>query len=57
MENEDHPFARFLGFYREGYEAYVRFMCEFYGGEPRAKADDLNYRIPLSWLDEQETTP
>ncbi len=41
MENEDRPLARFADLYRSGYESYVRFVCEFHGGEPAAKAAEI----------------
>jgi hypothetical protein len=51
MENEDRLFARFVDFYRTGYERYVRFMCIFYGGEPAAKAADLAHQTSQETLE------
>ncbi|WP_169804044.1 hypothetical protein [Actinomadura formosensis] len=55
MENEDRPFAWLVNFYRAGYEAYVRFLCVFYTGQPgAAKAADPAHRTSG---DAQEEAP
>nr|AXL06720.1 hypothetical protein GA0070560_104329 [uncultured bacterium] len=41
MENENRVFRWLAEFYRAGYEGYVRFMCDIYGGEPAAKAAEI----------------
>ncbi|HEX6354484.1 hypothetical protein [Actinophytocola sp.] len=41
MENENRLFRWFAELYRAGYEGHVRFMCAFYGGEPAAKAEEI----------------
>nr|AXL05662.1 hypothetical protein GA0070560_104329 [uncultured bacterium] len=44
MKNEERLFAWLAGFFRDGYEKYIRFMYSFYGGEPAARASDLAER-------------
>lgn len=41
MENDNRPVKWFAGLYRSGYEGYLRFWCDFYGGEPAAKAAEI----------------
>jgi hypothetical protein len=44
MDNENGLFAWLADVYRTGYEAYVRFWCDFYGGAPAVRAAELAYR-------------
>lgn len=41
MENEDRPSGWLAQLYRAGYAGYVRFWCDFHGGEPAAKAGEI----------------
>ena len=41
MENEDRLLKRLADTWRYGYELYVRFWCDVYGGEPAAKSAEI----------------
>jgi len=54
MKTEDSLVTWFADLYREGYDAYVRFMCAIYCGEPTAKPADF---APLTSWDAPEKLP
>jgi hypothetical protein len=41
MANENRLTKWFAELYRSGYEGYVRFWCDFHGGEPAAKETEI----------------
>lgn len=44
MENEDRLFRWLIQAWGEGYQPFVRFWCNFYGGEAAARAADQTSR-------------
>nr|AXL05709.1 hypothetical protein GA0070560_104329 [uncultured bacterium] len=50
MENEERRFAWLAGFFRDGCEKYIRFMCGIYSGEPIARASEdvaqTSWKVP-----------
>lgn len=55
MEQESRLSTWLAAVYRCGYEAHVRFWCDFYGGVPAAKAAEIA-ELERNYQDSSDTT-